>query len=206
MIRSTILTPTHAHAPPRPAVFLDRDGTLTRYVGFVLEPQQIQLETGAVESIARLRSAGFVIVLVTNQSAIGRGMLTEAGLADIHRELLWQLDACGERIDAIYYCPDFPSERDETVIESADRKPGPGMLLQAARELNLDLQQSWMIGDRMSDVHAGINAGCCGSLRVRTGLEPPPAAGGLEFTTVDDIVAATDLVLQKRARQASRVA
>ena len=200
MIRCSILIPSQANAPLRPAVFLDRDGTLTRNVGFVLEPAQIRLAPGSAESIHRLRDAGFAIVLVTNQSAIGRGMLTEVRLADIHRELLWQLDDAGAPIDAMYYCPDCPTEADETVVESNDRKPGPGMLLQAARELNLDIARSWMIGDRMSDVLAGMNAGCCGSIRVRTGLEPVSTSCGPEFLTVNDMQAATDAVLHDRSR------
>jgi len=208
MIRRSILIPALSNAELRPAVFLDRDGTLTRYVGFVLEPAQLCLESGSVESIKRLRDAGFAVVMVTNQSAVGRGMLTEARLADIHRELLWQLDAADAPIDGIYYCPDRPSECSETVIESHDRKPGPGMLLQAARDLQLDLAQSWMIGDRMSDVLAGINAGCRGSIRVRTGLEPPElpsvsAACRPDFATVDEIGAATDVVLGDRDHQAA---
>ena len=205
MIRRSILIPAPSHMEARPAVFLDRDGTLTRYAGFVLEPSQLRLESGSVESIVRLRAAGFAVVVVTNQSAIGRGMMTEAQLADVHRELLWQLDAADALIDAIYYCPECPTESNETVVESNDRKPGPGMLLQAADELHLDLAQSWMIGDRMSDVLAGINAGCRGSVRVRTGLEPPsaPATSASDIETVENIVGATDVVLGECGHQAA---
>ncbi len=197
MIHRSIQIPAPTDMTARPAVFLDRDGTLTRYVGFVLEPSQLHLESGSVESIIRLRAAGLAVVVVTNQSAIGRGMMTEPQLAEIHRELLWQLDSADAPIDAVYFCPECPTESNETVVESNDRKPGPGMLLQAAHDLKLDIAQSWMIGDRMSDVLAGINAGCRGSVRVRTGLEPPATSDSSEpdFTTVENIVAATDVVL-----------
>ena len=115
---------------------------------------------GAAEALKKLRRAGFAVVLVTNQSAIGRGMLTEDRLDQIHTEMRRQLAACGATIDAIYYCPVAPASDDRSVVEHPDRKPGPGMLLRAAVDLNLDLAASWMVGDLISDVFAGLNAGC----------------------------------------------
>ena len=102
-------------------------------------------------------------MLVTNQSAIGRGMLTEDRLDLIHDEMNRQLAAAGAALDAIYYCPEAPAGDDRTVVEHPDRKPGPGMLLRAAAELGLDLGASWMVGDMISDVLAGLNAGCRGA-------------------------------------------
>ncbi|MEO2013527.1 MAG: HAD family hydrolase [Fuerstiella sp.] len=180
----------------RPAVFLDRDGTVTKYVGYVTNPSQIQLIDGAADCIGRLRDAGFVCVLVTNQSAIGRGMLTLAELETIHSELHRQLREQGAKLDAVYIAPQKPSQSDETVIEHPDRKPGPGMLQQAAVDLYLDLSQSWMVGDRVSDVLAGINAGCR-SIRVRTGftyVDGPPDLN-CEYETVDSLREATDSIL-----------
>ena len=107
-------------------------------------------------------------MLVTNQSAIGRGMLTEERLEEIHDEMNRQLAAAGAALDAIYYCPAAPAGDDRTVVECPDRKPGPGMLLRAAGELGLDLAASWMVGDMISDVLAGLNAGCR-SILVQTG-------------------------------------
>lgn len=181
----------------RPAVFLDRDGTITEHVGYVTNPNQIQLIDGAADGIRRLRDAGFVCVLVTNQSAIGRGMLTPAGLESIHSELHIQLIALGAELDAVYFAPQKPTQGDETVIEHPDRKPGAGMLQQAAADLHLDLSTSWMVGDRVSDVLAGINAGCR-SIRVKT---ESGYANGLpdvscEYETVDSIREATDFILK----------
>jgi D-glycero-D-manno-heptose 1,7-bisphosphate phosphatase len=108
----------------------------------------------------RLRRAGFLCVLVTNQSAIGRGMITEARLHDIHAEMNRQLAERGTALDGIYYCSDVPIGDDRTSVENPNRKPGPGMLLQAATDLRLELADSWMVGDLISDVLAGLNAGC----------------------------------------------
>lgn len=152
----------------RPAVFLDRDGTLTEYRGFITEPSQLRVVDGACETLNSFRTAGFAVVLVTNQSAIGRGMIDDDQLHGIHSELVSQLTSGNAYLDAIYYCPEAPVHSDETVIESLDRKPGPGMLLQAAEDLKLDLPRSWMIGDRTSDILAGHNAGCRGNILIKS--------------------------------------
>ena len=156
----------------RPAVFLDRDGTLIEHVPYLSDPALVQLLPGAAEALRRFRRAGFACVLVTNQSAIGRGMLTEERLDEIHTEMNRQLAARGATIDAIYYCPDAPAGDDRTVVENPDRKPGPGMLLRAAADLKLDLGASWMVGDLISDVLAGQNAGCR-SILLESGQTPP---------------------------------
>src|SRR5262249_52308905 len=117
---------------PRSAVFLDRDGTLIEHVPYLSDPKLVRLLPGAAEALIRLRRAGFACVLVTNQSAIGRGMLTEDGLAEIHAELHRQLAAAGATLDGTYYCPHAPSGDDRTVVECEDRKPGPGMLRRAS--------------------------------------------------------------------------
>ena len=157
----------------RPAVFLDRDGTVIEHVHYLSDPARVRLLPGAAEALRRLRRAGFARVLVTNQSAIGRGMLTEDRLEEIHAELERQLAASGATLDGIYYCPDAPSGDDRTVVEHSDRKPGPGMLLRAADELGLDLDASWMVGDMISDVLAGHNAGCR-SILVEAEVRPRP--------------------------------
>jgi D,D-heptose 1,7-bisphosphate phosphatase len=187
----------------RPAVFLDRDGTLIEQVHYLSDPGLVRLLPGAGETLRRLREAGFATVLVTNQSAIGRGLLTESRLHLIHDEMNRQLAAEETAIDAIYFCPEAPTAADRTVIEHGDRKPGPGMLLRAAAEMGLDLGASWMVGDMISDVLAGINAGCRGSILVRTGkgLSRGEEALGLEsqYQVADDLLAAVGLILTNSA-------
>ncbi|MEL7345937.1 MAG: HAD-IIIA family hydrolase, partial [Pseudomonadota bacterium] len=117
----------------------------------------------------RLNRAGIPVVIVTNQSVIGRGKLSEAGLTDIHAVLGDQLAGFGAHIDAIYHCPLVPTVKDPRVIEDPDRKPGPGMLQRAAREHGLDLGRSAMVGDTISDMGAGRNAGVAATVLVRTG-------------------------------------
>jgi len=150
------------------AVFLDRDGTIIRLNGYLTSPEQVCLLPDAAASIRKLRERGFQCVLVTNQSAVGRGLISADQLEEIHQELQRQLAVEGAKMDAIYSCHEVPIADDETVVEHPDRKPGPGMLLRAAQDLKLNLAASWMIGDRLSDVLAGVNAGCR-SIRVRTG-------------------------------------
>jgi D-glycero-D-manno-heptose 1,7-bisphosphate phosphatase len=181
---------------PRPAVFLDRDGTLIEHVPYLSDPALVRLLPGAAEALKRLHHAGFACVLVTNQSAIGRGMLTEDRLHQIHTELHLQLAAAGAMVDGIYHCPDTPGCDDLTMVECHDRKPGPGMLLRAAAELKLDLSASWMVGDLISDVLAGLNAGCR-SILVQSGKTSPAEAGALagQSLIAKDLPAAVDLIL-----------
>lgn len=142
------------------AVFLDRDGTLITLVHHLNDPADVQLIPGAGQAVRDLRAAGWVVVIVTNQSVIGRGKLTEAGLETVHDEMRRQLAEDDTTVDGIYFCPLAPTIKDPTVIENEMRKPGPGMLHQAAREMGLDLHRSWMVGDTVSDILAGQNAGC----------------------------------------------
>lgn len=153
----------------KPAAFLDRDGTIIELVHHLTDPVDVQLIPGAGATIARLNAAGIAVVIVTNQSVIGRGRLTEAGLAKVHDEMNQQLALLGASIDAIYHCPLAPTVKDPRVIEDPNRKPGPGMLLQAVRDLDLDLSRSVMVGDTLSDMLAGRNAGVAATALVRTG-------------------------------------
>jgi histidinol-phosphate phosphatase family protein len=180
----------------RPAVFLDRDGTLIEHVPYLSDPALVRLLPGAAEALVRLRRAGFACVLVTNQSAIGRGMLTVERLEEIHAELDRQLAAHGAALEAVYYCPAAPGGADRTVVECPDRKPGPGMLLRAAAERRLDLAASWMVGDLISDVMAGLNAGCR-SILVHSGQTTAAAAPPLPGRTLvaADLAAAAEVIL-----------
>ena len=191
-----------ARAAGRPAVFLDRDGTLIEDTHYLVDPRHVRLLPGAVEALRRLRAAGFACVVVTNQSAIARGMLTEDGLRLVHEELARQLAERGVALDATYHCPEAPLGGDPTAVEHPDRKPGPGMLLRAAADLGLDLGASWMIGDAISDALAGRNAGCRGSILVRTGRKPHEAGDGVArgFPVCRDLLEATGLILDRTTR------
>lgn len=178
------------------AVFLDRDGTLIELVHHLADPGRVRLIPGAAAAVRRLREAGWPVVIVTNQSVIGRGLLTEAGLAEIHAVMARQLAAEGTGVDAIYHCPLAPVQKDPAVIEDVMRKPGPGMLQQAAREGGFDLAASWMAGDTVSDMLAGRNAGCR-TILVRTGYGADYAhdRAALDHEAAD-LAAAADIILK----------
>lgn len=169
----------------RPAAFLDRDGTIIREEHYLADPARVALLPGAAAGIKALRSAGFACVVVSNQSGVGRGLLTLETLELIHAEFCRQLADEGASIDGWYFCPAVPSSSDRTMPDHPERKPAPGMLLRAARELDLDVSSSWMVGDMISDVLAGRNAGCRGSVLVRTGY----GSGNEEAARLADHVA-----------------
>jgi D-glycero-D-manno-heptose 1,7-bisphosphate phosphatase len=181
----------------RPAVFLDRDGTVIEQVHYLSDPSKVRLLPDVGQALRRLQDAGFALVVITNQSAIGRGWITVEQYQAVNDEMNRQLLAEGVALDGIYYCPEAPTGEDRTAITHADRKPGPGMLLRAAEELGLDLSRSWMIGDMISDVLAGINAGCQGSFLVETGKkmteDETRAVPGL--TVLPHLSAAADVIL-----------
>jgi D,D-heptose 1,7-bisphosphate phosphatase len=183
----------------RPAVFLDRDGTIIEHVPYLCDPALVRLLPEAAEALKELHRAGFALVLVTNQSAIGRGMLTENRLEQIHTEMRRQLAACGATIDGIYYCPVAPGSDNRSLVEHPDRKPGPGMLLRAAADLQLDLAASWMVGDLISDVWAGLNAGCR-SILLESVEAPPEDVKALEGRALilRDLSAAAAAILTDR--------
>ena len=184
--------------PQRPAVFLDRDGTVVEFVDYLCDPAQVRLIPRAGEALRRLREAGYACVLVTNQSGVGRGWFPESAVDSVHDELAGRLAAVGAALDAVYYCPAAPPPTGPR--DDPDRKPNPGMLLRAANDLNLDLRASWMIGDSLSDVQAGLNAGCRGSILVQTGKFAPPSDGDPRWATVLDLLAAAELILDLGAR------
>ena len=182
---------------PRPAIFLDRDGTVLESVHYLSDPGDVRLLPGVTTALSTLHDHGFALIVITNQSAIERGIIDEARLAEIHEEMRWQLAEDGVDLDGIYWCPVAPKTSDRTVVEHEDRKPGPGMLKRAARELHLTLPESWMIGDAICDVLAGMNAGCKGSIRVETGhpLSDKELALELAYETVQDLTAAAVFIL-----------
>jgi D-glycero-D-manno-heptose 1,7-bisphosphate phosphatase len=149
-----------------PAVFIDRDGTINVNVHHLHRVEDLQLIPNADKAIAKLNAAGYAIIIITNQSAIARGLLTEKGLTEIHTELKRQLATQNATLNAIYHCPHHPKYGEKIICTC--RKPKPHMLQRAATEHNLDLSRSYMIGDSLSDLQAGWNAGCQSAL-VRTG-------------------------------------
>lgn len=180
--------------------FLDRDGTVIELVHHLNDPADVALIPGAGRAIADMRAAGWRVVIITNQSVIGRGKLTEAGLCEIHDEMRRQLALHGADVDGIYFCPLAPTIKDPTVIEDAMRKPGPGMLLAASAEMQIDLGASWMVGDTVSDMLAGRHAGCR-TVLVRTGYGDKYAHGD---TAVDhdvaDLSAAAAVIMRSKAQ------
>lgn len=143
------------------AIFLDRDDTLIEDPGYINNPDQVKLLDGVPEALNELKALGYKLVVVTNQSAVARGIVTEKVLADIHERLRELLAEKNAFLDDIYYCPYHP---DGVVTkyrkESNYRKPNPGMLLEAADDMNINLNESWCIGNKSSDVEAGQRAGC----------------------------------------------
>ena len=147
------------------AIFLDRDGTINSYVGFLTNIDDFELLPGVPEAIRAINASGYLAIVVTNQPVIARGEVTPEQLREIHNKMETLLGAEGAYIDAIYYCPHHPNkgfkgERPELKIDCKCRKPKPGMLLKAAEDFNIDLRQSWMVGDGENDIKAGRAAGC----------------------------------------------
>lgn len=147
------------------AIFLDRDGTINKYVGYLRTPEQFELLDGVGEAIRKINLSGYLAIVVTNQPVIARGDVTVDGLQQIHNKMETMLGKEGAYLDGVYYCPHHPDkgfagEVEELKIVCECRKPKAGLLLQSAKDFNIDLSQSWMIGDSENDVLAGRNAGC----------------------------------------------
>lgn len=170
----------------RPAVFLDRDGTLMDEVDFCRDPADVRAIPGAAERLARLRRLGYATVIITNQSGIGRGIIRPDQYEAVHAELLRQLD---HQIDGAYFAPDVPPDI------SPRRKPGIGMIEEAVRDLDLTLAGSYFVGDKTIDLECGRNAGLPAIL-VRTGYGRDLAAIGAAFVA-DNVTDALDWILDR---------
>ena len=146
----------------RPAVFLDKDGTLVKDVPYNVDPAKMVLEEGATSGLRRLAQAGFRLVVVSNQAGVARGLFQERELQGVYAHLNEMLaQEAGIRLDGFYYCPHHPAGTvREYAVECGCRKPKPGLLLNAARDQGIDLSQAWMVGDILNDVEAGKRAGC----------------------------------------------
>ena len=166
----------------RPAIFLDRDGTICEHVEYLHEPEKFVLLPHAIEGLRRLREAGYRLVVVTNQPGIGMGYFTKEDFFRVNKEMLRQLSAGGVMMDRIYYSPYGKAEG------ASCRKPGTGMIDRARVDLNVDVPRSWVIGDMTSDVQLARNAGCSAVL-VRTGQ-----GGGDDLHEVTPDLVASDLL------------
>jgi len=179
-----------------PAVFLDRDGVLIENRSdYVRDWSQVSIFPDTPTALASLRNAGYKIIIVTNQSAVGRGLISVETAEAINQRLVEHLQRDGGHIDAVYMCPHQPQDGCEC------RKPKPGLLLQAAGELSLDLHRSWLIGDAWSDLQAGRAANVHRTILVKTGrgdgqlLETRP--DGIEsYLVVEDVSAAARIVIR----------
>lgn len=157
-----------------PALFIDRDGTLVHPRHYPSHPDDLVLYDGIADGLRRLQTAGFKLVVITNQSGIARGYFTEDALSQMHDHLARALAEYGVRIDGIYFCPHHvDGSVPHLSIACECRKPQPGMLLRAAEEMSLDLRRSWFLGDILDDVEAGNRVGCR-TVLVDLGTEAPP--------------------------------
>ena len=168
----------HAHnlKNRQKAIFLDRDGTINKMVGFITKPEQFELLPGVAKAIKAINKSGYLAIVITNQPVIARGDCTFEQLQTIHNKMETELSKEGAFVDAMYVCPHptdkgFSGERPEYKCDCDCRKPKPGLLLQAAKDFNIDLSQSYMIGDSDGDVKAGENAGVKEAIRVEQNQE-----------------------------------
>ena len=181
----------------RRAVFLDRDGTINRMVHHPRSKEQIHLLPASAGAIAQLRAAGWLVIVVTNQSVVARGYIAEGDLNGMHDCLRGLLRAEGTDVDAIYYCPHHPEEGQGGYLQACScRKPAPGLLLQAAADFGLALEECVLVGDSLSDVQAGQAAGCV-TVLVRTGYgEQALRAGARPDVVVAGLGEAAEWILQ----------
>lgn len=196
----------------RPAVFLDRDGVLIEDTGYISDPEHVRVIEGSMEAVARLNQAGFAVVVVTNQSGVGRGYYTWADFEAVQAKLEWKLEQAGAWLDGVWAC----GFHEDAVAEYGSdghpyRKPNPGMILDAAAQMELELSASWMIGDRTGDVLAGLHAETGGVIHVLTGVGLLAAdevrelmdgqLPGSQLQQCRGLAEATELVLQHNHRR-----
>jgi D-glycero-D-manno-heptose 1,7-bisphosphate phosphatase len=190
------------------AVFLDRDGTLNKEVGFPSRPSQVSIFSGSYEAVKKINGAGLLAIVLTNQSGVGRGLLAEEDVSSIHESMKSRFAEHGARLDAFYYCPHYALSEDSRYRRECDcRKPNPGLALRAAAEWGIDLEASYFIGDKVEDIELGFRIHAApilvltgygreslGKLRAR-GLEPALVA--------EDVLAAADWILEQEAEKAA---
>lgn len=142
-----------------PAVFLDRDGVINNDIGYFTDPKKLVIPSETINGLLKLNNAGFILIIVTNQSGIARGLIEEKGVKSLHNILHAILREYNITITGIIYCPHHPTEGNGVYTQKCEcRKPSPGMIIEAGKKFNIDLTNSYIIGDRFSDIKAGINA------------------------------------------------
>lgn len=194
------------------AVFLDRDDTLISDPGYINHPSQVKLLPGVGQSLTLLKKMGYLLAVVTNQSGVARGILSESELDQIHHHLKKLLADEGVYLDAIYHCPYHPEGTVKKYTKESDlRKPQPGMLLKAAKELDIDLSQSWMIGDSYRDIAAGHRAGCQtilldtpGKTQVRDFNDPEPDKRAVNLREAVNILRMVEFQQKAQTARAAR--
>ena len=147
------------------AAFLDRDGVINAEVNYLHEPDKVVILPGVAEALRMIRERGYRVIVVTNQAGVAKGYYGESDIDAVHRRIDEILAAEGAKVDEYFYCPHHP----QFTGECDCRKPSPGMLLEAAEKFGIDCAGSFMVGDRLSDVEAGVRAGCSRSFLVRSG-------------------------------------
>jgi len=176
------------------AVFLDRDGVLNRDTpGFITNPDDLEVLPGAADAVARLNRAGLIVAVITNQSGVGRGLMTACDLSAVHERLAANVAQAGGSFAGIYHCPHAPWER------CACRKPLPGMVLRACEELGIHSTRSYFVGDKPTDIECGAATGCT-TVLVLSGLEPVYDAARFDVRpdhVCADLAAATDWILNQ---------
>ena len=165
------------------AVFLDRDGTINKYLGFLSDINTFELLPGVAESIKKINESGYLAIVITNQPVVARGEITFEGLNEVHNKMERLLGQEGAYVDGIYFCPHHPDkgfegEVPELKIVCDCRKPKPGLILRAAEDFNIDLSQSYMVGDSDYDMKAGEAAGC---MTVKIETDVPDFLGKLNL-------------------------
>lgn len=184
---------SHPRSEPRAALFLDRDGTLIEERDYLRRPDQVAFYPGVVEALRRAKAAGFRLVMVTNQSGVGRGYFTLEDVEAVHAHIQRLLQEAGAAFDRIYFAPEAPEQ------PSPGRKPSPKFLFDARDELGVDLARSHMVGDKLIDLQCGWNAGVKTSFLVRTGygakVERDMAAQIAPAVVVDSFPAVVDFLL-----------
>ena len=181
------MTSTEAKSP---AIFLDRDGTLMHDADYCSRPDQVRVFDGVASALQQLKKAGYKIIVITNQSGIGRGFFTEEDYRAVEAEVSRQLG--NGLVDATYFCPDVPGQPSDC------RKPAPGMVLQAAREHNVDISRSFLVGDKEIDAECAHNAGVR-AIRVRTGFDKM-TEGSCADWVAEDVPAAAKIILNEAKR------
>jgi D-glycero-D-manno-heptose 1,7-bisphosphate phosphatase len=190
----------------RPAVFLDRDGTLMRDLGYLSDPTKVRLYPGTAKALRLLRQAGYRLIVLTNQSGVARGYFPLSAVGRVNASFRQRLRVQGVQLDAIFYCPHFPGGSVKSFSKRCGcRKPAPGMVRQACRKFPLDLGRSWMVGDKLDDLRLAGKARLAGAVLVRTGNGRKSASllkGPLRRTQqAGDILVAARWILRRTGKK-----